>query len=328
MKEKDTLSQYSKDWLEYQKNFIKESSYSHYHIIVKSYILPYFSAIPLKKINEEAIQKYVLYLLTYGKKGNSSNSGLAPKTVKDITATLLLMLKWIAKKEGFSIEKIKIYYPSDLSSTTIKTLSRQTEKKIYDAAFMEDTVKSFAIILTLNTGIRIGELCALQYKDFDLENKILFISKTLQRISIHETNPSQSKTKIIISLPKSAASIRTIPLSDNLIPYLTKYIDSNTPDTFFLTGTAKYTEPRIYRSFFYHFLVRNQIEKIRFHTLRHTFATRCIEINADYKSVSTLLGHSDINTTLNLYVHPPIEQMRKYINLVNNIQMNTNSIKD
>jgi len=85
------------------------------------------------------------------------------------------------------------------------------------------------------------------------------------------------------------------------------------PSFFVLTNDAKPTEPRTYRSFYKNLMRYLEIPEIKFHGLRHSFATRCIESNCDYKTVSVLLGHSNISTTLNLYVHPNMEQKKKAI---------------
>ena len=152
--------------------------------------------------------------------------------------------------------------------------------------------------MALYTGIRIGEICALKWKDINFKNNTIIINKTLQRIYIKEQNKNTSK--IIISSPK------------------TKYLlNIKTDDNdYIIKGTIKYIETRSYRTYFNKLLNKLNIRKVNFHVLRHTFATNCIIAGIDCKTVSELLGHSSVNITLNLYVHPKIEEKMKCINII------------
>ena len=121
-------------------------------------------------------------------------------------------------------------------------------------------------------------------------------------------------TKLIISSPKTKSSIREIPMNHQLLAMVKPLMKIVNPDYFILTNEIKPTEPRTYRNYYKHLMEKLEIPKLKFHGLRHSFATRCIESNCDYKTVSVLLGHSNITTTLNLYVHPNMEQKKKCIN--------------
>lgn len=166
--------------------------------------------------------------------------------------------------------------------------------------------------ICLNSGLRIGELCALKWKDVDLERKIIYITKTLQRIYVSDV---QRKTDIIIASPKTSASIREIPVGEKILS-LIKELPYYNKENYILTNTSSYIEPGIFRRYYKSFLRKNNIPVLKFHCLRHTFATRLIENGADYKSVSEILGHSTIHTTLNMYVHPMIEEKRRCVELI------------
>lgn len=156
-----------------------------------------------------------------------------------------------------------------------------------------------------NTGIRIGELCALRWENIDIENKVLSVNKTLIRIQNTNTLIA-SKTKVIISAPKSKCSIRKIPLPDCIIPLLKAFAQKG--DTFFLTGeTERFVEPRTMQNRFKKYVSACNITDANFHALRHTFATRCIELGFEIKSLSEILGHANVNITLNRYVHSSFE---------------------
>ena len=141
---------------------------------------------------------------------------------------------------------------------------------------------------------------------------MLSVNRTIQRIYIKK--PLLRETRIVISSPKTSSSYRSIPLSKHLIKIMKKF---QKEDTFYLiSGNKNFIEPRIYRKYFYSILSSLNISKLPFHSLRHTFATQAIELGTDYKTISEILGHSSVNTTLNLYVHPKMEYKKKCLELI------------
>ena len=162
--------------------------------------------------------------------------------------------------------------------------------------------------------MRIGEVCALRWMDVDMDDRMIHINHTLQRVYKKDLSGS-GKSKLLLSTPKTKTSRRSIPISKSLFAVM-KELSPSCPEMFFLSGSEKMVEVRTFRTFFEAFLMRNGIEKFNFHVLRHTFATRCIEAGADCKTVSELLGHATVNMTLNLYVHPRVEQKRNCVELI------------
>ena len=171
--------------------------------------------------------------------------------------------------------------------------------------------KEIGIAICLLTGMRIGEICALKWKNIDLDSKLIYIKQNLQRVYI-----GKSKTKIIIDTPKTKNSIRAIPISDKLLNILQQIYENNnfSEDEFFLTGNKKYIEPRYYQKFFKECLKECKIKNYNFHVLRHSFATNCVKIGMDVKSISEILGHSDVKVTLNRYIHSSIDTQKEYLN--------------
>ena len=163
----------------------------------------------------------------------------------------------------------------------------------------------FGVLLSLYTGIRIGELCALKWEDMCLSDSVLKIRKTMQRIQ--ETDGSAiHKTKVIITAPKSKCSVRSIPLPSFISDIAKQFVAS--PQAFILTGNSKqFVEPRTMQNHFKSLVAGCGIEKANFHALRHTFATRCVEVGFEIKSLSEILGHANVNITLNRYVHSSFE---------------------
>ncbi len=171
---------------------------------------------------------------------------------------------------------------------------------------------NLGILICLAAGLRIGEVCSLQWDDVDVASGVIRVNKTIQRIYLADGN--ERFTGIIIDKPKTRNSQREIPMTRELLGLLRPLKKNARGDYYVLTNAPKPTEPRTYRQYFNKILQRLDLPQMRFHGLRHSFATRCVESKCDYKTVSVLLGHSNISTTLNLYVHPNLEQKRKCIN--------------
>ena len=184
-------------------------------------------------------------------------------------------------------------------------LTIQEQKKLTSLLLDSTDLYKLGILISLYTGIRIGELCALKWENINLSNKTLKINETMQRIQ--NMNPNENtKTKIVITEPKSSGSIRDIPIPVFLIPVIKEFQDK--PDTYLLTGKRnKYIEPRTMQNCFKRFIKESGLRSVNYHALRHTFATRCVEVGFELKSLSEILGHSNVNITLNRYVHSSFE---------------------
>lgn len=207
--------------------------------------------------------------------------------------------------------ELEIFYIPEMPANKDKTFTKEEQDSLIEAVISDLSFKSFGILLSLNTGMRIGELCALLWSDVDCIENIITIHNTLQRVYNKNLQPS---TKIIIGKPKTIKSIRNIPLSEKVQNAISHLPDIN-KDGYVLTNTTSFMEPRTYRRFYEKFLKKHNIVYLNFHCLRHSFATRLIQNGADYKCVSELLGHTNINTTLNMYVHPDLKQKRECIEL-------------
>ena len=287
-------------WKEDKKRFVKQSTFSAYVLLIENHILPYFGE--MEEIQEEDVQKFVLSKL---------NEGLSQKTIKDIVIVLKMIIKFAVKFHYYEYKQIEIKFPTDELKKELEVLSVNDHKKILNHIQENFTFKNFGIYMCLTTGMRIGEICGLKWGDIDLEKGVIKVRRTIQRIYI--VNQSIRYTKIISDTPKTKNSIRDIPISSELsktIKSLKKLVNDN---YYVVTNDEKPTEPRTYRNYYKRFMKKLGINELKFHGLRHSFATRCIESKCDYKTVSVILGHSNISTTLNLYVHPNLEQKKKCI---------------
>ena len=222
-----------------------------------------------------------------------------------------MILKFGAKNGLFQYTPFDIQFPIASPKQSIDILSRTNQKKIMQYIQEHFTFRNLGVFICLSSGMRIGEICALKWEDVDVDNGIIHINRTIQRIYTIEADCR--KTEIIIDIPKTKNSIREIAMRKDLIRIL-KPIKKIVNNSFYvLTNEAKPTEPRTYRSYYKNLMNDLEMPALKFHGLRHSFATRCIESKCDYKTVSVLLGHSNISTTLNLYVHPNFEQKKKAI---------------
>lgn len=173
------------------------------------------------------------------------------------------------------------------------------------------TFRNLGIFICLSSGMRIGEICGLKWSDVDVLEGVIHIRHTLQRIYIIEDG--EKHTELLLDTPKTINSSRDIPMSSELLKIMKQFNKVVNPEYFVISNDANPIEPRTYRNYYKKLCKKLNLPELKFHGLRHSFATRCIESNSDYKTVSVILGHSNISTTLNLYVHPNKEQKKKCI---------------
>lgn len=297
-------------WLLEKKDYIKESTYANYSNNIFNHIIPKLGNYYLNELNHKVIQDFLLELSKNGRKDNTG--GLAEKTIKDIT----IIIKGSIKK-GINEDKIKhieltFNYPKDNKENKLYVLTKREQNKITNYVLENINSRNIGLLISLYSGIRIGELCALKWEDVDFKKNCLTINKTIQRVYIKDKDKNISK--VIITTPKTKNANREIPINKDFLEILKKV--KTDKKNYILTGNEKYIEPRTYRKYFNKILDELKIKHFNFHSLRHTFATNCISLGVDYKTVSELLGHANVNITLNLYVHPRYSQKKKCIDLV------------
>jgi integrase len=300
MNNQKQLSEIIELWKKDKKQYVKKSSFSAYVLLTENHLLPVFGH--YYELTEADVQKFVFQKL---------ERGLSQKTIKDILIVLKMILKFGAKNKWLAYTPFEIQFPTEREKRNIEVLNRSNQKKIMNYIQDHFTFKNLGVYICLSAGMRIGEVCALTWDDIDIDNGIIHVNRTIQRIYVIENG--QRRTELILDTPKTKNSIREIPISKDLLRLLKPFKKIVNPSFFVLTNEAKPTEPRTYRSYYRNLMELLNMPDLKFHGLRHSFATRCIESNCDYKTVSVLLGHSNISTTLNLYVHPNLEQKKKAI---------------
>lgn len=273
------------EWLDSIKNNVKINTYKKYESLCNKYIIADIGNILVRLISANNIRSFTNRLITYN---------LSYQTINDILVILNLILKF--GESEYQIAPVKINYLKT-EKHEMRVLSKDEQRILTDYLMSDIDIYKFGVLLTLYTGIRIGELCALTWDD--ITDNYIVINKTMYR-----TKGSNNKTEIKIGSTKTVSSNRKIPLPQCLLPYVTQYKNNG-----YVLSTEKqqFCEPRLMQLKFAKMINECEIEKANFHALRHTFATRCVEAGVDVKTLSEMLGHSDVKTTLNKYVHSSFE---------------------
>lgn len=290
-----------------RKYAVKESTYAHYCDIVDTHIRPVLGCLRVKQICASTIDRFANDKLEHGRV--DGKGGLSPKSVKDMLSVMRLSFKY-AVKEGLMPPEAIAFSSPKVTNKDIQVLSVPEQKKLETITEYSKDPNRFGVYLCLYTGLRLGELCALKWSDIDFDNAILNVRHTISRVT-NTDSKSAAKTKIVISEPKTKSSERQIPLPSALVRELTSHKNSVSSDGYLLTGTSHYIEPKNYYVKYKRWLGECGLADYNFHALRHTFATRCIEKGFDPKSLSEILGHADVNITLNRYVHPSMDLKRR-----------------
>lgn len=302
MNKKKTFQEVSKIWCGAKRPIVKHSTLCAYLLTLQTHLLPQFGA--METITECDVQQFVL---------NKCAEGLAKKTVRDMVAVLKSVAKYGNKHGIFPFEEWDVEYPTDTGKSLLPTLSLSHQRILMRHLTERPTPQNIGVLLALCTGMRIGEVCALKWEDVDFAQRTITVKHTVGRIY----NCESKTTERIHSSPKTKNSCREIPISKQLFQAL-KVVRKQAQALYVVGTSTQSKEPRSYRDYFSRLLKRLNIPHIVFHGLRHTFATRCIESQCDYKTVSVILGHSNVATTLNLYVHPNLSQKKRCIDRMSN----------
>lgn len=297
-------------WLDVVKTTRKPATFQKYSNIYNKYIKPKWGNLPIEE-------------LTQSKFSRCLPKSLSESTLKSILSTFNLILEY--GNRTFDTKLIHLSYKTVHSSVVSKnntnTINITDQKKLTEYLLTELDIYKLGILLCLFMGLRLGEICALKWDDIDTQCRILHINRTVQRLRITSSEKSSDrsdnlKTALYVTSPKTVHSQREIPIPDFIYEKIIDYYNGiKNHDTYMLKGRMP-MDPRTYQYKFHNYLREAGIEYIHFHALRHTFATNCISSGADAKSVSEILGHSNVNITLNRYVHPDMETKRSAINSI------------
>ena len=308
----DSFAELANEWLLLKTPQLKPSSIAKYTNLLSLYLLPAFGKQQASGILRSDIIQWSRELLTTG---GAEGKGLSPKTVNSILSLMGNILEFAAREKSISTadtKDIAVKQPQK----PMRILSRAEQKRLSEYLQKNLTPCNMGILLCLYTGLRIGEICALTWADILIEEQCLYIHQTMQRVQVKGN--TEKKTEVVILPPKSDCSIRRIPIPDEIRQLLLTIQKQD--KAYLLTGMVhSYMEPRNMENRFKAATRECNIRKINFHALRHTFATRCVELGFDVKSLSEILGHASVNITMNRYVHPSMELKQKNMNLLSEL---------
>jgi len=293
-----TFSEVFDEWFQSISIRVKDSTLANYVLKAEKHILPVFANDDITDIKQSNIYQFIR---------KKQDSGLSNRYISDI----LVLMKSVFK---YAVRTYRIFNPMEWlvmpkkEKTEIRLLTEAEEKRLMQIVMTDQNLTTLGIALAKMTGLRIGELCALKWADIDLEKRILTVSKTLQRIQV---KGGSTKTRLILTEPKSETSKRSIPIPECLIEFLRKF--QGDPEQFVLSGKAKPIEPRTMQYRFTTILKNGNLPSVHFHALRHMFASNCVRLGFDIKSLSEILGHSGVEITLNRYVHSSFEQKTEFM---------------
>lgn len=295
------LSDWLNYWLEYTvKRTVKASTYTVYLSRMEKHIFPFLGNKKMQSLDTKDINEFIQHL---------QFQGLAPTTIRGVITILKYALNQACKENYLILNPCENAVLPKIKSKNVGVLSVDQQKKLEWAALQEKECSP--IILSLYTGMRIGEISGLKWSDIDFENNVIHVERTLIRISQESSN---ARTTLVLGSPKTDSSRRSIPLADNLKEYLLENKKDATSD-FVITCKNNFAEPRVINYRFKKIAKKSGLD-VHFHALRHTFATRCVEQGIDIASLSKLLGHSSIKMTLDTYTDSMWENRQTAISVI------------
>lgn len=308
-----TIADLCADWLDMKKLSVKQSTYAKYHYIIRTEILPELGDYPFIQMNSSVVNAFTSKKLGISAEGTERK--LASKTVRDIYTILKSVIRYGENEYHTGVLTANTVLPrpklENVETLTIEEL-KKLDRYLWDH---QEDARCVGLLLCMYSGLRIGEICALKWEDVDLKEKTIKIRYTMQRVTSPESD-GKYKTKIVIDEPKTQSSRRTIPISGEIYPAIVKIRGLAKGSPYFLSNTDRYVEPRNYQYFFKSTLKKAGIRNVNFHILRHSFATQCVAVGMDIKTISELLGHSSTSITLTYYVHSSLETKKNQLELL------------
>lgn len=300
-----TLADWMERWMEDELlDSVKESSWQTYRNLLTRHLMPRLGGYALTQLTSKVVHDFV---------GDLESSGLAESTIRGVYRLLSSAMRY-ALDEGVirknPCRRIRIQHRERGEQ---RVLSRSEQEKLRQTA---DGSRDLPALLSLYTGMRLGEICALKWTDIDWEQGTITVRRTVQRIAGKGFENHGRRTLLMIGTPKSRHSCRVIPVPEFILVMLRERLQSCCGDAYVFGKASAAADPRTIQRRFSRLAKKLELSGAHFHTLRHTFATRLLELGVDVKTVSALLGHSSARTTLDFYAHSLSEQQRAAVALL------------
>ena len=303
-------------WLEtIMRDTLRKTSFAAYRGYIDNHIAPAIGVEPLCSVTPQIIQTLVRTL---------SVKKLANRTIRSIMAMVKTALDYAIEYEFIDKNPCrKMKLPKPKVAYEIKTFSLEELMRIEFTALYGYDDRYFGVLVSLYAGLRIGEICALKYKDIDFETGRLTVSRSLKRVLNH--SEGQAKSSVIEEEPKTPHSLRTIPIPHKLCDMLRARQKTARSDYVICMESGKYCEPRTFQFVYERLLEESDVEYRNHHCCRHTFVTRCLELGGDIKTISELVGHSGVSVTLSVYAHSQMQTKERLMDKLNGQIFNYNN---
>ena len=297
----------AQEWLLLQKPFLKPASFAKYRNLMEQHIFPALGHLSLPDLTESKLHAF---LKKQSLEGNCNTGGpLSISTLQSLLYLLNAVLEYGASQQ--LIHRISVHLPiCSKKPSPVQALNPQDEKRLEDYLSLHLSPRNLGILLSLYCGLRLGEVCGLQWNDLDLNHGILQVARTVQRIPC-DNSLNGRKTVLQISSPKTEASRRKIPMPCFLVSLCEALAQESSSSVYVISGNHSPMEPRLYQYYFKQLLQKAGVAAVNYHVLRHTFATNCVALGFDTKTLSEILGHSNVSITLSRYVHPTLAQKKE-----------------
>ncbi len=288
----------AESWIEDKSFTVKAGTLCSYSSKLKNHILPFFSDVYFSKLNVQMLSGFI---------AAKRAEGLSKKYISDMVIIIKSISAWAYRRYDLP-DKVRDFKNIKQTVKEPEMLNHEEQKKPQNYLLKQNDDIAVGIFTSMYTGLRIGEICALKWSDIDLENGVISVNKSVQRLPNRKTG----KTEIRINTPKTAKSVRLIPIPKFLCDRLQMYKQNS--DFYILSNSEKIIEPRSLTYKFKRILSEAGVSNIKYHSLRHAFATNCLRSNFDIKTLSEIMGHSSPNITLKAYIHLSMEQKRACMN--------------
>lgn len=298
-------------WLDRNKINLKEQTYNKYLYLIQVHLVPWFYNMKMHQINAASVNQFLYEKSVKGRL--DGQGGLSPNYVQTLYYIIQAAMNMAVTEQLCKPFDGEIKRPSK-KKKELEILNLREQNILTEYLLQDCDDKKIGVLLSLCMGLRLGEVCGLMWEDIDFSSHTIHVHRTVERI--RNMDGDFQKTKLSVGSAKTDSSNRVIPMPSYLFPILKAQSEMKCQNFVVAGKIYEYSDPRSLQYSFQKYLNSCGIRHINYHALRHTFATRCIEVGMDVKSLSEILGHANVNITLNTYVHSSMDLKRKQIEML------------
>jgi len=304
-------------WLDERKPSLRPQTYTRYIQLIERHLNESLGLQSVDKLRAKSINVFLIQKQNDGRVDRQG--GLSASSVRLMAYIITATLEYAAL-QGMSINLNGSIHKPAQTKFVRQALTCREQMQLESFLVRELDQTKLGVLLSLRMGLRIGEICGLRWEDVDMQERLLFVRQSVQRITNHQIVEAGTKTVLVAGMLKTANACRVIPIPTDIANILTAYKDPYAAGYVFHSGQHGFLDPRTCQTRFHRYLQQSGLRDMNFHMLRHTFATRCVESGMDVKTLSELLGHANVSTTLGVYVHSSLDQKRTQLERVSTIR--------